>query len=134
MTRTVKRGAAAAAAVVVAVLTGIVTNLATERWTWVYGTALAALTVTGIALQIMISRSPDSSGSQVTASGSGSVAIGGSASGRISTRSTTPAAPAGKQIPSQGVQASAPGSVAVGGDSTANITTNRESRPPDDDV
>jgi hypothetical protein len=110
---------AAGVSVVVAGAGGVVTSLVTARPSAGLWVALGVLVVGGGVLQAVVMGRERGSG-RVTASGAGSVAVGGSV-GEVRTRvqgmSAGPAAPGG-----DGVTASGPGAVAVGGEVTGSVS------------
>lgn len=115
------RAAAAGVSFVLAAASGVVTALVTahsSRGLWV---ALAVLVIVGAALQVAVTMNDQRVPGRVTASGSGSVAIGGS-SGEISTRVRgvrgSAVTPGG-----DGVTASGAGAVGVGGEATRPVST-----------
>lgn len=127
MSTMARRGAAAVMAVVASAGTGAVTNVATSGAPWSWWLALLVLVAVGAALAFYLSRPSGPDGqSNVAALGPGSVAVGRSAHGRITTRATraAPSAPpAAGSGGAQGTIAAGPGSVAVGQDVTAPIRT-----------
>jgi hypothetical protein len=67
---------------VVAAGTGVATNVFTDGWKWPWGVALGVFVLAGIGLQLL----PAAAGSPVVrASGAGSVAVGGSVHGSVTT-------------------------------------------------
>lgn len=115
------RAVAAGVSFVLAAASGVVTALVTahsSRGLWV---ALGVLVVLGAVLQAAVTMNERRTPRRVTASGAGSVAVGGSA-GTITTRMTGTHEPAG--APGEnGVTASGPGAVGVGGDVTGPVST-----------
>ena len=117
----VLRAAAAGVSFVLAAACGVVTALVTahsSRGLWV---ALGVLVIVGAALQVAVTMNGQRAPGRVTASGPGSVAVGGSA-GKISTRVTGVRRPA-VTPGGDGVTASGPGAVGVGGDVTGPVST-----------
>lgn len=115
------RAVAAGVSVVVAGASGVVTGLVTAHPSAGLWVALSVLLVVGGVLQVVVSRGDRDSSRAVMASGSGAVAVRGSA-GKIRTnvRGRLSAAP---QPDGDGVAATGPGSVAVGGDATGPVST-----------
>ena len=115
------RAAAAGVSFVLAVASGVVTALVTahsSRGLWV---ALGVLVFVGAVLQAAVTMNERRTPGRVTASGAGSVAVGGSAD-MITTRVIGTHEPAG--APGEnGVTASGPGAVGVGGDVTGSVST-----------
>ena len=117
------RAVLAGISVIVATASGVVTALVTthsSRGLWV---ALGVLVIVGAALQAAASYGERRKPGRVNASGDGAVAIGGSATRKISTRvrgSHVPSAMPGDQ---DGVTASGPGAVGIGGDASGPIST-----------
>ena len=102
--------------VVLAAVSGVVTALVTahpSRGLWV---GLGVAVVAGAVSQAAVTLGERRERGKVKASGPGSVAIGGSARGRITTRVVGGGVPHGVPGDQEGVIAAGPGSVSVGGD------------------
>jgi hypothetical protein len=115
------RAAAAGVSFVLAAASGVVTALVTAHSSQGLWVALGVLVVVGAVLQAVVTMNERHAAGRVTASGVGSVAVGGSA-GTITTHVTGsrgPAATTGED----GVTASGPGAVGVGGDVTGPVST-----------
>lgn len=114
------RAVAAGVSAVAAAGAGLVTALVTTHPSWGLWVALAVAVVVGASTQAVAAAGDRR---RVSASGVGSVAVGGSAH-EIHTRvAAGRATPFGGPDTGDGVAASAPGSVAVGGDATGPIST-----------
>ncbi|GAA3009323.1 hypothetical protein GCM10020229_21220 [Kitasatospora albolonga] len=114
MSTAMRRSIAAAATVVVAAGTGIVTNVATDSPSAGWWVALGVLVVLGGILQVYLTTS---SGGPVpvTASGPGSIAIGGKATGALKTKVRGASTAASGPAPAPGgVSATGAGTIAVG--------------------
>jgi hypothetical protein len=115
------RSVAAGVSVVAAGGSGVITALVTahpSRGLWV---ALVVLVVVGAVSQAVVSAGERRSVRRISASGAGSVAVGGSA-GEIRTQVRGEAAATGTPG-GNGVVASGTGAVGVGGDATGPIST-----------
>ncbi|MFI5531880.1 hypothetical protein ACIA8O_25445 [Kitasatospora sp. NPDC051853] len=124
MSTVVRRSIAAAATVVVAAATGVATNVATDDAGTGWWVALGMLVVLGVALQVYLTvSSSDGGGTDVTAAGAGSVAIGGSLRGSVKTKASGASGSAGAAPAQGGITAAGPGSVAVGKDVDGPIET-----------
>jgi hypothetical protein len=106
---------------VLAAACGVVTALVTAHSSPGLWAALGVLVVVGAVLQVAVTVNERREGERVTASGAGSVAVGGSA-GAITTRVTGSHKP-GVTSGDEGVTASGPGAVGVGGDVTGPVST-----------
>lgn len=120
-----KRSLAGGVAVVIAAAIGLVTNIATDRPSIAWWVALGALLVIGVGTQIWLT-SIEAQQATITAMGAGSVAVGGSTHGSISTRirgASQSSPPASTQ---EGTNAQGPGSIAIGGEAKGDLTTDIE--------
>jgi hypothetical protein len=107
---------------VIAAAIGLVTNIATDRPSIAWWVALGALLVIGVGTQVWLTSS-ESQQASITAMGKGSVAVGGSTHGSISTRirgASQSSPPASTQ---EGINAQGPGSIAIGGEAKGDLTT-----------
>jgi len=117
----VLRAAVAAVSFVLAAASGVVTALVTAHSSRGLWAALGVLVVVGAVLQAAVTMNERRTPGRVTASGAGSVGVGGSAS-TITTRVTGTHEPTG--APGEnGVTASGTGAVGVGGDVTGPVST-----------
>jgi hypothetical protein len=115
------RAVAAGVSVAAGAGSGVVASLVTAHPAWGLWTAVVVLVAIGGALQAVVTFSERKSRSGVTASGAGSVAVGGSAS-EIRTRVQGSYQPvAGTSA--DGVVASGAGAVGVGGDMSGPVST-----------
>jgi hypothetical protein len=117
----VLRAAAAGVSFVLAAVCGVVTALVTAHSSPGLWAALGVLVIVGAVLQVAVTVNERHAGGRVTASGAGSVAVGGSA-GAITTRVTGSQKP-GVVSGEEGVTATGPGAVGVGGDVTGPVST-----------
>lgn len=120
-----KRGLVAGASVVIAAGIGVVTNVATDRTGLAWWVSLGALLLIGVATQIWLTAS-EGQQATVTASGHGSVAVGGSTHRTVSTRARTSAPPTAISDAGAGINARGPGSIAIGGEARGDLTTDAE--------
>jgi hypothetical protein len=105
-------------AVTVSVIAGIVAGAVSgklmDTWTWPLGIALAVSTVALIFTQLWLSAKGDDGRSGTAASGTGSIAVGGSVKGGIDS-DVDDIGGGGATAPARdGVQASGTGSISVG--------------------
>jgi hypothetical protein len=112
--------------VVIAAGVGVVTNIATDQAAWGWWTALTVLVALGAGLQLYLNAvSPPGDDRAVRAQGAGSVAVGGSTQGPISTQATGYSSNSGQRdLQQSGTVAAGPGAVAIGGDAGDSINTN----------
>jgi hypothetical protein len=105
------RAVAAGTAVVVAAASGIITALVTGHPNWGLWVALGVLVVVGAALQVAVTawKRLSASRNEVTASGLGSVAIGGDITGRVHTRTWPPTEKPDSPGPMDGLGGDQPG-------------------------
>lgn len=121
----VKRGLVAGASVVVAAAIGIVTNIATNQAGLAWWVSLGALLVIGAGAQIWLTAT-EARGVTITAAGAGSVAVGGSTHGAVSTRARGSVRRASSASTSDGLTAAGPGSIAIGGEAKGELSTEVE--------
>ncbi|MBO1413443.1 hypothetical protein [Streptomyces sp. FH025] len=133
MQQQTKRAIATGVAAVVSTATGLIINVVTDNGSLAWWVALGAFVVLGAVLQVLIGRWESDSGT-VSASGPGSVAVGGSSHGAIRTkvRGTTAPPPGGGgsgtsgTFGTSGTNAGGAGAVVVQGDAHAPIETDVE--------
>jgi hypothetical protein len=106
--------------VLVATGSAIVVNVLTTNWAWVWWPVLGVLVVLNVLLLVRFA--PAANPGDVTASGAGSVAAGGSIHGNVKTTVHGSAGAAPAPGPG-GVTASGPGAVAAGQDIVGDTTT-----------
>lgn len=121
MSTVTARASLAAVSVVVATAAGIVTNIATDEpniaWWVTLGCLLLLGALTQVGLTLFEGRSSD-----VTAAGVGSVAVGGTTRGSV----TTHVQATGQQSSTSmvgGINAQGPGSIAIGGEALGDVST-----------
>jgi hypothetical protein len=115
------RAVAAGVSVVVAGASGVVTGLVTAHPSAGLWVALSVLLVVGGILQVAVARGDRQSSRAVTASGTGAVAVGGTA--REIRTNVRGGVGTGRQPDGDGVTATGAGSVAIGGDATGPVST-----------
>jgi len=124
------RGALAAASLLVSVAAGLVTNVYTDGWRLPWGVALVMLVVVGAGLQVAVIAVEGRGRQAVRAAGAGSVAVGGSVRGPVTTRVRGVDGAAGDVggggAAGDGVFASGSGGVAAGGDVHGRVETSVE--------
>ncbi len=117
------RAVAAGISVIVAAASGVVTALVTthpSRGLWV---ALGVAVILGAVLQAALTFGDGKKPPGTQASGTGAVAVGGSAQEDISTHVDGSHGPAATPSGRDGVSASGPGSVSIGGNAAGRIST-----------
>jgi len=119
------RGLVAGASVVIAAAIGVVTNIATDRPGLAWWVSLGALLVIGVGAQVWLTSSEGRQGN-VTASGAGSVAVGGTTYEAVRTH-TRGSTQSGSPISTRdAITATGIGSIAIGGDARGELTTDTE--------
>ncbi len=116
------RAVAAGISVIVATASGVVTALATTHPSQGLWAALAVVVIVGAVLQAVVTYGDRRRAGRVSASGAGSVAVGGSA-GEIRTRMRGNYGSPAASDDQDGVTASGPGAVGIGGDARGPVST-----------
>ncbi|GGX16533.1 hypothetical protein GCM10010321_33600 [Streptomyces chartreusis] len=122
MSTAIKRSVAAGASVVIAAAIGLVTNIATDRPNVAWWVALGALLIVGAGTQAFLTSS-ESQGANISATGKGSIAVGGSTHGSVSTRIRGSMQSSPPPSTQDGIVSQGPGSIAIGGEAEGDITT-----------
>ena len=124
MTDLTRRGLATAFSVVAAAGAGVVTNIATNEAAWGWWAGLGVLVIVGVGLQVYLNAAPaHRAPGPVIAHGAGSVAVGGTSRGPISTKAVGHSSPPRSDERQADLEASGPGSIVIGGDAGDSITT-----------
>lgn len=122
MSTAIKRSLAAGGSVLIAAAIGVVTNIATDQEGLAWWVALGALLIIGVGTQVWLI-SNESQQANITALGKGSVAVGGSTHGSVSTRARGSAHPSSPETTQNGITSQGPGSIAIGGEARGDLTT-----------
>jgi hypothetical protein len=117
------RAIAAGVSVIAAAASGLITSLVTAHPSWGLWVALGVVVVVGAVSQAAVTLRERRSVPRVSASGPGSVGVGGSARNEIRVKVRGKAAPMKGPDTGDGVVASGQGAVGVGGDAEGRIST-----------